>query len=229
MSTNENNISTRLKTVIELVFNEKGRVKELERLTEIPASSWKNFLNGQQKATISMVEKISQILPTQAFWIATGITDFDYGHSSPDDVSIFKDLKSNATNEFFLEEIKSSNEKITKIMTKGLKVLASLNLIDSDQVPATNNASFYQTVRWIEIFLDRYLLRVPIDAAIEIFNQLRVKVNSLSNTEIDDQQQQLIASLDLKFSIKKEELERLINQINLAQDKRIATYDHQAT
>lgn len=227
----KNTIEERFVILLESKMKEEGHGfwGKLEEKTGVTSQRWRKAYSRLQRPTSDMLEKVFKEWPDHAFWLATGITDFDYGHRSPDDVSILKDLKNNATNEFFLEEIKSSNEKITKIMTKGLKVLASLDLIDSDQVPATNNASFYQTVRWIEIFLDRYLLRVPIDAAIEIFNQLRVKVNSLSNTEIDDQQQQLIASLDLKFSIKKEELERLRNQINLVQDKRIATYDHQAT
>lgn len=227
----KNTIEERFVILLESKMKEEGHGfwGKLEEKTGVTSQRWRKAYSRLQRPTSDMLEKVFKEWPDHAFWLATGITDFDYGHRSPDDVSILKDLKNNATNEFFLEEIKSSNEKITKIMTKGLKVLASLDLIDSDQVPATNNASFYQTVRWIEIFLDRYLLRVPIDTAIEIFNQLRVKVNSLSNTEIDDQQQQLIASLDLKFSIKKEELERLRNQINLVQDKRIATYDHQAT
>jgi|GEM_PF-4969585 hypothetical protein len=221
----------RLKVLIEASTNPLRQYKELEEKTGIAAGTWKTYLTRGVRPSAELVEKVAKAWPKHAFWLVTGITDFDYGHSSPNDVSIstFRELKNNATNEFFLEEIKSSDEKISKSIIKGLKVLDSLDLIDKKQVPATKNAAFYQTVRWIDIFLDQYLLHIPIDAAIEIFNQLRIEVNSLSDAEIDDQQQQLISSLVLKFSSKKEEIERLRNQINLAQDKRIATYDHQAT
>lgn len=222
----------RLKVLIEASTNPLRQYKELEEKTGIAAGTWKTYLTRGVRPSAELVEKVAKAWPKHAFWLVTGITDCDYGHSSPDDASVatFRELKNNATNEFFLEEIKSNNEKNKNLMTTGLKVLASFDLIDKKQFESTKNAAFYQTVRWMEIFLDQYLLHVPIDAAIEIFNQLRGEMNSLSNSEIDDQQKQLIANLVLKFTTKKEEIERLRNQINLAQNKRIsATNDNQAT
>jgi hypothetical protein len=222
MSTNEDNISIRLKTVIELVFNEKGRVKELERLTGISASSWKNFLNGQQKATIFMVEKISQIQPTQAFWIATGISDCNYGHTSPDWLlkNGLGQLKSGASAQFFAEEIKATTDESIKVLRKGLKVLSELNLIEKKQISPSFNANFYEKLRWIEIFLDEYLLSVPIDACIDTFNELRSQADLLEKLAVDEQQKTMINNLTSKFFEKKDEIEKSMKQINHAQNKK---------
>ncbi|MRW91025.1 hypothetical protein GJ699_13600 [Duganella sp. FT80W] len=75
-------IQARLKAVIEVVTDERGRFAELEKLTKVSANSWKSFWHGRQRPTCDMIEAICARWPHFAFWIATGITDAKYGHVS---------------------------------------------------------------------------------------------------------------------------------------------------
>lgn len=76
-------ISDRFIWLINNQTSETRRFKELEELSGIPAVSWrKAYLRGQ-RPTVEMIEIVSQQWPQHAFWLATGISDPDYGHVAP--------------------------------------------------------------------------------------------------------------------------------------------------
>lgn len=75
-----NTIQERLKAIIEVETNDRGRFSEMERLTEISANSWKSFWHGRQRPTCEMIEATCIHWPQYAFWLGTGITDAKYGH-----------------------------------------------------------------------------------------------------------------------------------------------------
>ena len=70
-----------------LIINEKTsnrrRWKELEELSGIAATTWQNFARERQRAMGEMIEAVSRAWPQHAFWLATGLTDPDYGHVAP--------------------------------------------------------------------------------------------------------------------------------------------------
>lgn len=75
-------ITTRLDTLIRAMTSDRRRAKELEALTGIPGTSWKNVLSSKQRPTCHMIEAAAKQWPEHAFWLATGLTDAKYGHSA---------------------------------------------------------------------------------------------------------------------------------------------------
>jgi hypothetical protein len=78
------NLSNRLKNLIESKTNEGRRYKQLEELTEISSNTWKGFLTKGTGASANMIEKIGELWPEYMFWVVTGIDDSAYGHQALD-------------------------------------------------------------------------------------------------------------------------------------------------
>ncbi|WP_175666007.1 hypothetical protein [Burkholderia ambifaria] len=76
-------ISSRTLAVLRAVTSERRRYKELEEWTGIPATNWQSAAKGKQKPTAVMIEALSRRWPKYAFWIATGLTDPENGHTAP--------------------------------------------------------------------------------------------------------------------------------------------------
>ena len=78
------NISDRVRAAIEAEIPDRRRAAFLEEVSGIAAETWRKFLSGKQNATAAILESVSQQWPHYAFWIATGITDSNYGHIAPE-------------------------------------------------------------------------------------------------------------------------------------------------
>lgn len=78
-----NDILYRVNTVIRATTTERRRLKELEEETGIASTNWKNVWTGRQRPTAHMIEALARRWPQYAFWIATGLTDTDNGHTAP--------------------------------------------------------------------------------------------------------------------------------------------------
>ncbi|WP_156952592.1 hypothetical protein [Microvirgula aerodenitrificans] len=76
-------INDRMLLIINEKTSERRRWKELEELSGIAATTWQNFARERQRAMGEMIEAISRAWPQHAFWLATGLTDPDYGHVAP--------------------------------------------------------------------------------------------------------------------------------------------------
>jgi hypothetical protein len=76
-------LSDRLKAVIEANSRPRGRFPELAEKTSIGHESWKSFWYGRQRPTVEMIEVILLMWPQHAFWVATGRTDSENGHTAP--------------------------------------------------------------------------------------------------------------------------------------------------
>ncbi|WP_186165182.1 hypothetical protein [Burkholderia gladioli] len=73
-------IGDRLKQLIAAKTDDRLRYVQLESATGISADLWKNFWFGRKKADAEMIEAASKTWPENAFWLATGITDTQFGH-----------------------------------------------------------------------------------------------------------------------------------------------------
>ena len=60
------------------------RFKFLEGVSAIPAISWRKAFNGGQRPTAEMLETVAQLWPEHVFWLLSGWTDNEAGHSAPD-------------------------------------------------------------------------------------------------------------------------------------------------
>lgn len=225
MSSNEVGISARVREVIEARTAEKGRVKELEALTGIAASSWKNFLNGQQKATIAMAEKVSQAFPEMAFWIATGISDDQYGHVTPkwNSKHYLGSRKTKASSNYFEEELRPPPEGFENMQT-ALQAMDSLGLLkvgESDPMPASERGSLLKSFRWMHIFLDEYILNLGIDTSISAFNEMRSEAQRMKESAIYLNEADAYEALQAHFSEKKAEIEKLAGRLNRELEERM--------
>lgn len=77
------NLSARLRVIVLEKTDEYRRFKQLEVLTSIATNAWKNWYHGRQRPTAEMIESAAKLWPEYAFWLATGISDAEYGHSAP--------------------------------------------------------------------------------------------------------------------------------------------------
>lgn len=76
-------LTERARKVIFEQIHATRRFKVLEEMTEISSEGWKSFMYGKQRPTAAMIEAVCKKWPQYAFWVATGVTDPDYGHVAP--------------------------------------------------------------------------------------------------------------------------------------------------
>ncbi|MDR6740990.1 hypothetical protein J2X56_003014 [Herbaspirillum sp. 1173] len=76
-------LSARVRNVIFEKTAVVKRFKNLEDMTKISSESWKSVMYKKQRPTAEMIEAVCRRWPQYAFWVATGITDPDYGHVAP--------------------------------------------------------------------------------------------------------------------------------------------------
>lgn len=86
-------IARRMRRLIETKITEHRRFKALEDLSGISAEAWRAFWNDRQKPSSEMVAALAREWPQYAFWLATGVTDPDYGHVAPTAVDGYTVLK----------------------------------------------------------------------------------------------------------------------------------------
>lgn len=73
----------RILEIIEQVADSHRKFKHFEELTGISASKWQNLGQGKQRANEEMIEAIGKTFPQYAYWLMTGKTDEEHGHTSP--------------------------------------------------------------------------------------------------------------------------------------------------
>lgn len=60
-----------------------GIWQRMEELTGVAAARWRKAYTYQQRPTPDMIQALCRLKPEYAFWMATGITDAEYGHKAP--------------------------------------------------------------------------------------------------------------------------------------------------
>jgi hypothetical protein len=73
----------RILEIIEQVADSHRKFKHFEELTGISASKWQNLGQGKQRANEEMIDAIGKTFPQYAYWLMTGKTDEEHGHTSP--------------------------------------------------------------------------------------------------------------------------------------------------
>ena len=80
MNNTTTSIDERMRALVEVKTDEHRRFRTLEDQTEIPHQTWKAWYHRRQRPTAEMIEAIAHLFPSQAFWMATGLTDCHFGH-----------------------------------------------------------------------------------------------------------------------------------------------------
>lgn len=78
-------LTSRMKTLIDLRTDKRGKFVQLEELTGLPSESWKSFYYGKQRPNPDMIEALGCAWPEYVFWLITGFEDNEYGHVAPGD------------------------------------------------------------------------------------------------------------------------------------------------
>ncbi|WP_150790750.1 hypothetical protein [Pandoraea iniqua] len=73
----------RIIEIIDTVVPTHRRFKALEELSGVRAQTWRSIYEGRQRATEEAFLALCKHWPQYAFWLGTGMTDEDHGHSSP--------------------------------------------------------------------------------------------------------------------------------------------------
>lgn len=76
-------IHDRLKRIIVAETDEAGRFGWLQKKSRISRNTWQTWWNKDAPPSGSMIEAAARLWPHYAFWLATGITDNEYGHTFP--------------------------------------------------------------------------------------------------------------------------------------------------
>lgn len=79
-SIDEEKISDRVRRVIAANTSDKGRPLTLENEVGLNTETWKKFLAGKQRASLSILQAVSRKWPEYALWMTTGIVDHRFGH-----------------------------------------------------------------------------------------------------------------------------------------------------
>lgn len=83
----------RILEIIERETQSHRKFKHFEEITGIGASKWQSLCQGKQRANEEMIEAIGNRWPQYAYWLVTGKTDEEHGHTSPILERIREDLK----------------------------------------------------------------------------------------------------------------------------------------
>lgn len=89
-------MSTTIEDRLILLLREDGEPhgywQGLEERTGISAQRWRKAYARRQRPTPDMIEAICKIKPQYAFWMATGITDAENGHTAPPTALTFPEM-----------------------------------------------------------------------------------------------------------------------------------------
>lgn len=83
----------RIAELINQVAEPHRKFRSFEEATGIKAKTWQNIVEGKQKANHEHIEAIGNRWPEYAYWLVTGKTDEEHGHTSPILERIREDLK----------------------------------------------------------------------------------------------------------------------------------------
>lgn len=89
-------MSTTIEDRLILLLREDGEPygywQGLETATGISAQRWRGVYARRQRPTTDMISTVCKMKPQYAFWLATGITDAENGHTAPSNALTFPEM-----------------------------------------------------------------------------------------------------------------------------------------
>ncbi|AEC19136.1 hypothetical protein PT7_0596 [Pusillimonas sp. T7-7] len=78
-------IEVRLALLVQCKLQNKNDWKRLEELTGVKSVKWRHLHAGVIKQpSVDMIEALCKLYPQHAFWLTTGLTDYEAGHTAPE-------------------------------------------------------------------------------------------------------------------------------------------------
>jgi predicted MPP superfamily phosphohydrolase len=108
-------MTVRLLQLVKIKTEEYRRFKTLEGLTGVPGDTWKSWFHGRQRPTAEMIEAICKVWPEYAFWLVTGIDDYEHGHTQPEKPEL---RERSAARDYFLARLELMDWVATNEFTK---------------------------------------------------------------------------------------------------------------
>lgn len=102
-------LSDRLHFIVKNVTSEYRRFKELEVATGVQGDTWKSWFHGRQRPTAEMIETACKTWPEYAFWLTTGIDDFEHGHTRVSTSPVDTGRERTAAKDLFRKQIEFQN------------------------------------------------------------------------------------------------------------------------
>lgn len=126
----------RTEAVIESMTPEKARFSWLEEQTGIPRTTWQSFSKRSTALPSGeMIQALARLFPRYAFWLVSGLTDREYGHTTPEHA-----WAKNFPEEDHDEERKRFDDYFHHCMTMQMKVYdGSTKNYDRDDVIEAKN------------------------------------------------------------------------------------------
>lgn len=169
------NINDRFRNLVMQVTSDSRRYKELEELTEISGSTWKTFWTRGGFPSAQMLEAINMKFPQYAFWLATGITDVEYGHLSPNSL--------NPTEVLDLSAFTSKEDAVKGLALGKLLKDASQNvfLIQLKMDELSNRYKYQQLIDLDTYQSELHTLLIQLEMAQEVRNQHQISYAKLKD------------------------------------------------
>ena len=77
-------VTQRTRQLILATTTDKGRFAWLEDRTGIPRNTWQSFWKRTTAVpSAEMIQALARLFPRYAFWLASGLTDLEFGHTYP--------------------------------------------------------------------------------------------------------------------------------------------------
>jgi hypothetical protein len=83
-------IKGRLRLLVTAKTTEKKRFEQLESATNISWETWRTWWRRDHSPSSQVIEAVGKAWPEHAFWLVTGITDVEAGHTMPTPPAIAK-------------------------------------------------------------------------------------------------------------------------------------------
>src|SRR5215217_9421432 len=117
-------MSTTIEDRFVLVLRETGEPygiwPRMEELTGVAAARWRKAYTYQQRPTPDMIQALCRLKPEYAFWLATGITDAEYGHKAPESALTFPEWRGDrASDEAARSYFHASLELLDRLSREG--------------------------------------------------------------------------------------------------------------
>jgi hypothetical protein len=160
-------IDVRVKQLVDYVTSSESDWKLLEKRTLVPAEKWRHFARGTTKASAEMIEGLCAAWPSHAFWLATGIQDWEYGHVAPNSEGFPMPYENQFRNKrnheysaaYFKELLKSKriDERVLDaVMTSGANEKAIDETKKRQAAVSLGYTEYEQTARNLNLLLEQY-------------------------------------------------------------------------
>lgn len=142
-------ISERAKLIIISETPEKGRFSWLDERTGVPRNTWQSFFKSAKAVPGGeMIQALARLFPRYAFWLASGLTDLEYGHAQSKHAMAKCFPEDNSR-----EERKRFDDYFAHCMEMQMRVYdaESQNYSKTELVEANNNLKRLARLRKIEL------------------------------------------------------------------------------